>query len=48
MGSIDQKSKCGAEAEAGEEVAGGFVIECYDGAEVFEPAQGLVDDLGLR
>jgi hypothetical protein len=56
--SIDQMSKCGAEAEAGEEVAGGFIIECYDGAEDFEPAQrlagrgggrgALLDDLGLR
>jgi hypothetical protein len=43
--SIAPIEQSGNEAQAGEEVAGEFVIACGDGAEVLEPAVGALDEV---
>jgi imidazole glycerol phosphate synthase subunit HisF len=50
MDTIAPIEQSGKEAQAGEEVAGEFVVACGDGAEVLEPAAGALDHLiqGIR
>jgi hypothetical protein len=43
--SIAPIEQSGNQAQAGEEVAGEFVVACGDGAEVLEPAVGALDEV---
>ena len=45
MDSIGPIAEGGDEAQAGEEVAGSLVVSGGDGAEVFQPTEGSLDDI---
>lgn len=45
MDSLQPVGDCGGEADAGEEVGGGFVVARCDAAPILEPVEGALDDV---